>query len=143
MAEDAIQFNRDIRPILAANCFQCHGPDKNRCKADMRLDIREEAIKSGAFQPGKPDRMPLVARIFSEEDDQMMPPPTSNKKLTAEQKALASSAGWPVSAYQGHWAYEKPVKAEVPPGVNGVAFLGASAWPRWACSHRPRPTHVP
>src|ERR1700730_16103509 len=64
-AADKIVFNRDIRPILTDNCLQCHGPDKGKRKADMRLDIREDALKVEAFVPGKPDDSDLVARIFS------------------------------------------------------------------------------
>jgi hypothetical protein len=53
-AQETIRFNRDIRPILSENCYQCHGPDKNARMANLRLDRREEALASQAFVPGDP-----------------------------------------------------------------------------------------
>ena len=50
----AVQFNRDIRPILSENCFLCHGPDSASRKADLRFDRREVAVKIEAIVPGKP-----------------------------------------------------------------------------------------
>jgi Protein of unknown function (DUF1553)/Protein of unknown function (DUF1549)/Planctomycete cytochrome C len=122
-AADKIVFNRDIRPILTDNCFLCHGPDKGKRKAELRLDVREEALKLQAFVPGNPDESDLVARIMSNNPARQMPPPKSNKKLTAEQKALFQRWIAEGAAYQGHWAYEKPLRAAVPPGANGVDFL--------------------
>src|SRR5690348_9367022 len=60
-----IDFNRDVRPILSENCYQCHGPDKNQRKADLRLDARDSALELEAIVPGQPDESELVARIFS------------------------------------------------------------------------------
>src|SRR6185436_6702876 len=80
------EFNRDIRPILAENCFACHGPDTAARKADLRLDRREDAIQSGAFVPGKANDSELVRRINLTEPDEIMPPPKSHKTLTAAQK---------------------------------------------------------
>ncbi len=122
-AADKVQFNRDIRPILVDNCFQCHGPDKNQRKADLRLDLRDEAIKAEALVPGKPDDSALVARILSDDPAKAMPPRKSNKKLTAEQKALLKRWIAEGAGYQGHWSYEKPVKAQTPTGVNAVDYL--------------------
>jgi len=50
-----IEFNRDVRPILSDNCFYCHGNDPKHREAKLRLDIREQALKSEAFVPGKPE----------------------------------------------------------------------------------------
>ena len=83
-----VEFNRDVRPILSDNCFLCHGPDRNRRKADLRLDLRDEALKAEALVPGKPDESELVARILSTDPDELMPPPRSNKKLDARQKEI-------------------------------------------------------
>src|SRR5688500_16371229 len=85
-ADSKPTFNRDVRPILMENCFACHGPDKAARKADLRLDMREEAVKSGVITPGKPGESTLIERVFSADKSLMMPPPKSHKKLTAAQK---------------------------------------------------------
>ena len=56
LAAGKLEYNRDIRPILAENCFACHGPDSAARKADLRLDRREAAIEAGAIAPGDPRR---------------------------------------------------------------------------------------
>lgn len=57
---NTIVFNRDVRPILSDNCFSCHGPDANHRKGELRLDVRDEALKKEAFVPGKPDGSALI-----------------------------------------------------------------------------------
>src|SRR5947208_16260575 len=76
------EYNRDVRPILAENCFACHGPDSAARKAKLRLDRRDEAISAGAIAPGKPDESEMIERIFAEDASQRMPPPKSHKNLT-------------------------------------------------------------
>jgi len=83
-----ISYNRDIRPLLSDNCFFCHGPDKNKRKGKLRLDIREEAIAKNAIVPGKPDDSELMKRILTSNEDDLMPPPESHKTLTRAQKDL-------------------------------------------------------
>src|SRR5436190_20776211 len=58
-------YNRDVRPILSDKCFKCHGPDSAARKADLRLDIRDVAVKAEAIVPGKPDDSLLIERVFS------------------------------------------------------------------------------
>jgi hypothetical protein len=118
-----VSFNRDVRPILSDNCFYCHGPDASHRQADLRLDIRDDAVTAGAIVPGKPADSTLVSRINSTDSDELMPPPESHKKLDAKQKELLARWIEEGAEYQKHWAYEKPVKAEVPAGVNGVDHL--------------------
>src|SRR5438309_1076143 len=76
-AGDKLEYNRDIRPILAENCFACHGPDSAARKASLRLDRRDDALKAGAFVPGKPKESELVERILSDDKTKLMPPPKS------------------------------------------------------------------
>src|SRR5438067_13270133 len=83
---DRVSFNRDLRPIMSDTCFRCHGPDRNARKADMRLDIREEATKptrSGhvPIVPGDPDRSEIIARIFAT-GGTVMPPTYAHRELT-------------------------------------------------------------
>ena len=108
-----VQFNRDIRPILSDNCFACHGPDQNKRMANLRLDIRADALARGAFVPGKPNNSPLIARVFAA-DGRMMPPATFHKKLTAPQKALFKRWILEGARYEGHWAYEPIRRPAVP-----------------------------
>jgi len=122
-APTRVEFNRDVRPILSDNCFLCHGPDKNRRKADLRLDVRDEAIKTEALVPGKPDESELVARIMSDDADEMMPPLKSNKKLDARQKEILRRWVEQGAEYQQHWSYEKPVKAQTPAGRSAIDVL--------------------
>ena len=75
-AADKLSFNRNVRPILAENCFACHGPDSASRKAGLRLDRREVAVKMGAIMPGNPDESEMIHRIFASDDDERMPPPT-------------------------------------------------------------------
>lgn len=126
---DKIQFNRDVRPILSDNCFFCHGPDANHRQAELRLDIRESALKSGAFDSKPPNEDGLVARVFSDDADQQMPPPDSHKKLSPRQKAILKRWIDQGAVYQQHWAYEKPIKTVIPAGQNGSSLSKTHSLP--------------
>src|SRR5258706_14300743 len=87
---DRASFNRDIRPIMSDTCFRCHGPDRNARKADMRLDLRDDATRptrSGRtpIVPGDPDTSQIIARIFATGAN-VMPPTYAHKPLTQTQK---------------------------------------------------------
>ena len=118
-----ISYNRDIRPILSDNCLFCHGPDQNKRKGKLRLDVREEAIKKEAIVPGKPDESEIIKRIFTKDEDDLMPPPESHKTLTPAQKQLFRRWIAEGAEYQSHWAYVPPAKPPVPAGRNGIDFL--------------------
>ncbi len=120
-----IEFNRDVRPILSDNCFSCHGPDASHRKGKLRLDLRDAALAREAFVPGKPADSELVARLHAKDEDEIMPPPDSHKKLSARDKLILERWIAQGANYQKHWAYELPVKAEIPPGANGVDVLVA------------------
>src|SRR6187401_3514745 len=85
---DKLEYNRDIRPILADNCFACHGPDSAARKADLRLDKRDMAAEMGAIKPGNVAESGLIERIESTDPDMVMPPPSTKKHLKPEQKEL-------------------------------------------------------
>ena len=87
------------------------------------MDIREEAIKREAFLPGKPQESELIRRIFASKTDDVMPPPESNKTLTPAQKELLRRWIAAGAKYEGHWAYQKPVKPTIPTKANPIDFL--------------------
>src|SRR5215813_2310433 len=119
---DRISFNRDVRPIMSDTCFRCHGPDRNARKADMRLDLRDEATKptrSGRtpIVPGDADRSEIVARVFST-GPSVMPPKYAHKELTQAQKDVIRRWVAEGAVYEGHWAYQ-PVRRPPVPDVAG------------------------
>jgi hypothetical protein len=116
-----VPFNREIRPILAENCFTCHGPDHNKRMAGLRLDVREEAVARGAFVPGKPERSKLIARVFATEESRLMPPVFSHKHLTTVQKNLLRRWIEQGAVYEPHWAYVRlPARVAVPAVKNAA-----------------------
>src|SRR6266508_3173132 len=62
---EKLSYNRDVRPVLSDNCFFCHGPDQNKRKGKLRLDVREEAIAKKAVVPGRPAESDVIKRIFT------------------------------------------------------------------------------
>src|SRR5262245_45049059 len=106
--KEKLEYNRDIRPILAENCFACHGPDKAARKAHLRIDIRQEVIEAGLIVPGKPDESPLLDRVFTKARARMMPPAGSHKKLTEAQKKTLEAWVAQGAEYQDHWAFIPP-----------------------------------
>ena len=90
---DEVDFNYHIRPILSDNCFLCHGPDASTRKANLRLDLREDALARGedggrVIVPGNPRRSLLVQRITAADPEVRMPAQEINKTLTSREIAL-------------------------------------------------------
>lgn len=128
-----ISFNRDIRPILSDNCFQCHGPDEHKRQAGLRLDLKEAATKAGesghvAIVPGKAETSQLIKRIVTVDGELQMPPPNSGKKLTKHQIDLLKTWIAEGAEYQGHWAF-LPVQRPT------LAAVHNKAWPRNPVDH--------
>lgn len=112
-ADERVNFNRDIRPILSDKCFACHGLDKHARKADLRLDQRTSAIEKKAIVPGNPAGSLLIERINSSDADMIMPPPKSNKSLTDDQRALLRRWIEEGAEYHPHWSFI-PVPKSIP-----------------------------
>jgi hypothetical protein len=124
----AVQFNRDIRPILADNCFACHGLDPSKRKAELRLDTVEGATatnKDGAIaiSPGDLNASDLWRRINAADPKVHMPRPDSGKKLSPEQITTLGKWIEQGAQYQKHWAFEPPIRP-TPPTVR------QADWPR-------------
>ena len=133
-APERIDFNRDVRPILSENCFFCHGPDKDKRKAGLRLDTKEglfTAIKKRhPAVPGKPDESEIYKRLITSDDDERMPDPNSGKSLSPREIAVIKRWIEQGAEFKGHWAYIKPSRPEVPAAPTGAlnaidAFLAA------------------
>ncbi|HVR75724.1 MAG TPA: PSD1 and planctomycete cytochrome C domain-containing protein [Planctomycetota bacterium] len=119
-------FNRDIRPILSGNCFACHGPDRAKRKADLRLDTQAGALLDlggrAAIVPGDPRRSEMYLRVTAADPDERMPPRKSGKSLSSgDVERLRSwiEAGAPWSE---HWSYA-PIERPAVPGADDPAFV--------------------
>ena len=118
-AAERVDFNFQIRPLLADRCYHCHGPDAGSRQGKLRLDTRDGMRKPlddgwAVVQPGQPEKSELVARIFSEDEDELMPPPDSHLKLSPTEKELLSRWISEGAEYQPHWAF-RPVTSVIPP----------------------------
>ncbi|MEM6280250.1 MAG: c-type cytochrome domain-containing protein, partial [Verrucomicrobiota bacterium] len=117
--EDAIDFGRDIRPILSDKCFFCHGPDEEERKADLRLDLKADAFaaKNGvaAFVAGNADESEAWHRILSDDPDDVMPPPEVNKPLSEKEKNLIRRWIEEGAEWTEHWSFVTPKSATPPP----------------------------
>lgn len=131
-APPAIEFNRDIRPIFARNCYACHGPDDAHRQAQLRLDRRADALahrESGsAIAPGEPSKSLLIARVASQDPSERMPPADTGLSLSlAEIDRLRAwiSQG---AQYNEHWAFQKPTRPPLP-------IVSNKAWCRNGIDH--------
>ena len=124
VAEVPVDFRRDVLPVLSENCFTCHGPDSKTRKADLRLDLKEGALRANdpVIVPGKSRESELFDRISSTDRDEVMPPPESGKKLTSAQIALLKRWIDQGARWKGHWAFE-PIARPSPPPVRQVAWV--------------------
>src|SRR5262245_13450473 len=114
-------FTTRVRPILAAHCFKCHGPDDKARKANLRLDGRESALR--VLSPGKPGDSELVRRTNSADESVMMPPPHAKLPLSDAEKATLRQWVEQGAVYAEHWAFVAPRAVPVPASQNPHAEL--------------------
>jgi hypothetical protein len=124
-----IDFNFHVRPILSDRCFNCHGPDENARKANLRLDV-EEAVFSKipeketfAVLAKKPGKSELIKRILNDDPEQTMPPLESKLALNANEKAILIKWVEQGAEWKTHWAFSPPKKSDLPEVEN-------TSWPR-------------
>jgi mono/diheme cytochrome c family protein len=126
-AEPTVDYNREIRPILAKNCFACHGPDDSHRAAKLRLDRRETALRprkrGAAIVPGAPEKSLLIQRVRSDEESQRMPPVQTGNSLTPHQIATLQRWITQGAPYAEHWAF-------VPPKRPPLPAVQQRLWPR-------------
>ncbi|MBA4018424.1 MAG: hypothetical protein C0483_14755 [Pirellula sp.] len=123
--EAAIEFDRDIRPLLSDRCFRCHGPDAASREAELRLDLRDAAVadRNGtkAITPGNPSASEFYRRITATGDEQM-PPADSNLKLSKAEIDLLRRWIESGAEYKTHWSFAPP-QAGAPPSVRKEAWV--------------------
>lgn len=129
-ANDSIDFNLHIRPILSDRCFKCHGPDANQRKSNLRLDTREGALAAlknnpngHVIIPGNPDKSEMYLRISASDTSFRMPPPNSNLSLTKDEISTIKKWIEQGAIYKKHWAFIPPRQTEPPKVENDL-------WPK-------------
>ncbi len=121
----AVDFSRDVRPILSQHCWKCHGADEASRKGKLRLDDRDVAVARKAIVPGDVGSSKLLKRINSSDEDEQMPPPKAKLALNAGQKQVLRDWIGQGAKFSQHWAYIAPNRPDVP----NVAVL---SWARGA-----------
>ncbi|HEU0106659.1 MAG TPA: DUF1549 domain-containing protein, partial [Vicinamibacteria bacterium] len=127
-AATGVSFNKDVRPILAENCYACHGPDRNRRQKELRLDLEEVAtgpLPSGhvAIVPGHPETSALLQRVTDPDELRRMPhvssgkPRLSTAQIETLRRWIEQGAQW-----EPHWSYIRPMRPS-PPAVKEAAWL--------------------
>src|ERR1043166_1076488 len=120
-AADSSQFEKEIRPLFEARCYECHGPNKQ--KSGFRPDRKSNAFQGGdsgkpAVLPGKSSESVLIRRVTSMDSDEVMPP--KGEKLSAVEidrikKWIDNGAVWPEQENKAkHWAYLAPARTPLP-----------------------------
>ena len=126
-AAEQVSFSRDVRPILADKCFQCHGPDAQALQADLRLDrfVGDGGTRGGSavIVPGDVAASKLVKRITSGDEDEQMPPPDQPRRLTTGEIELLARWVAEGGQYETHWAFVAPTRPPLPAVSN-------RQWPR-------------
>ena len=114
----AVDFARDIRPILSDKCFFCHGPDEEHREAGLRLDLKEDAFADNdgirAFVSGDLDASESWYRIITDDDNDVMPPSKVKKPLTDQEKDLIKRWIESGAEWTDHWSFVNPEKPELP-----------------------------
>jgi len=126
-ADEPVDFNRDIRPILSETCFTCHGPAASTRKADLRLDTEEGIFADlggyRAVTPRSLDKSELWQRVTAAEAPLRMPPPSSGRQLNARQIELLRRWIEQGARWEKHWAF-------VPARVTAMPRVKKADWPR-------------
>jgi hypothetical protein len=116
-----VDYNFQVRPLLADRCFNCHGPDEKKRKAKLRLD--DPAVARRVLAPGKPDESELVRRITTTDPDERMPPRKSNLTLNKEEIDLLRRWIAEGAEYKPHWAFQ-PLPDAIP-----IPAVADGKWP--------------
>jgi hypothetical protein len=111
--ESGIRFDRDVRPILSAHCFACHGFDEQARQANLRLDIADAGLDRVVIA-GQPADSVLFQRISTSDPDQKMPPPDSHLELKQEQIETIERWIETGAVYAQHWSLSPPQRPAVP-----------------------------
>jgi len=118
-APGPLDYTRDVRPILAAKCFACHGTDPSQRKGKLRLDtpggpFAAAASGTPAVVAGKPEESELYARVTSDDPEERMPPASSGKTLNAAEVATLKTWVAQGAPYRAHWAFVRPTRPDLP-----------------------------
>jgi hypothetical protein len=116
---DKLDYNLHVKPILSDRCFACHGPDKNKQKGGLRLDLAvayDKKTESGrkAIVSGNLAKSDMFHRIISNDPEFMMPTPESHLSLTAEEKAVLVKWIKEGAEYKEHWSLVPPGEVKIP-----------------------------
>ncbi len=118
---EVVDYNFHIKPVLSDNCYTCHGPDANKRKAGLRLDLEETAFLELPENPGKFALVPgnlskslLYQHVVSDDPNEMMPPPDSKLELKTYEKELLKKWISQGAKFEKHWAYLPPKKNTLP-----------------------------
>ncbi|HBU60106.1 MAG TPA: hypothetical protein DEB48_09720, partial [Verrucomicrobiales bacterium] len=121
---DAADYLRDIKPVLKARCYACHGALKQKAglRVDTAANIRKGAKSDSIVIPGDPERSGLLIRVISDDKDERMPPegaPLKAHEIAAIREWI--TAGLPLPENEKaeidpkkHWAFQNPKKASLP-----------------------------
>jgi hypothetical protein len=116
-----LDFNQDVQPILASNCFSCHGPDPEMRKAGLRLDLEESAFRkrsghADAIVPRHPEQSELIKRIESKDPHHLMPQSPQGEARPMKPADIAVLKEWikEGAVYRPHWAFDKPIRPPLP-----------------------------